>query len=130
MVNFVRINGEKRVIRKFLPGKSSFCVKLSEKNQNVLEICHEKSRFFVKLPEKIEIFRKFDRKNLNLFDPNPQPPRFQTRLTSLPLIITLSFSKIAIKGRKADSSFVILKPIVGYMYIYLLRLNFGIALNP
>ena len=38
---------------------------------------------FVKLPEKSEIFWEFAWKNLNFFDPDPQPPRFQTRLTPL-----------------------------------------------
>src|SRR6218665_1736590 len=31
----------------------------------------------VKLPEKIDILRKFAWKNRNLFDPNPRPPDFQ-----------------------------------------------------
>src|SRR6218665_548719 len=38
---------------------------------------------FFKLPEKIKIFRKFALKNRIFSDPDPQPPRFQTRLTPL-----------------------------------------------
>jgi len=34
------------------------------------------------LPEKIEIFWKFAWKNRILLNPDPRPPRFQTRLTA------------------------------------------------
>jgi len=37
----------------------------------------------VKLPEKVEIFRKFELKNRNFFNPDPRPTIFQTRLTPL-----------------------------------------------
>ena len=33
--------------------------------------------FFVKLPEEIEIFRKFAWKNWKFFDPDPRPPDFK-----------------------------------------------------
>src|SRR6218665_2298758 len=75
--------------------------------------CLKKSKFFVNLPEKIEIFRQFPWRNRNFssiclqkskffsgkieifrkfpwknqifFYPDPRPPRFQTRLTPLQL---------------------------------------------
>jgi len=42
----------------------------------------EKTKFIFKLPEKIEIFRKFVGEN-RFFYPDPRPPRLQTRLTLL-----------------------------------------------
>ena len=42
---------------QYLPGKSKFFLKLP-KNQNLSEICLEKSNFLVKLPEKKSIVRK------------------------------------------------------------------------
>jgi len=45
------------------------------------QFLHGKINVFVKLPEKIEIFRKFALKNRHFF--THDPPRFQTRLTPL-----------------------------------------------
>jgi len=57
------ISPEIAVNRQFLNGKSNFfCVKLS-KNQNFSEICLKNRFFFVKLPEKVEIYGKFAVKN-------------------------------------------------------------------
>ena len=54
------------------------------KNQNFSKICLEKSKFLWNcLKKSILISRKFARKNRNFVDPNPRPPRFQTRLTPL-----------------------------------------------
>ena len=84
------ISPEVAVNEQFLPGKSIF-FKLPEK-----------SKFFENLPGKIEICKKFAWKNRNIFgkiamkkskflgnwpgnfvDPDPRPPRFQTRYTPL-----------------------------------------------
>jgi len=52
----------------------------------------------VKLPEKIEIFRKFAWKNRKIFHPDPRPLRFQTRLT--PLVVEgTSIKYITHEGR-------------------------------
>src|SRR6218665_2838064 len=64
---------------------------LPEKNQNFRKLVCKTRYSFVKLPEKIRIFRKFACRNRNFFDPDPRPPRFQTRLTPL-LLSSLEFS--------------------------------------
>src|SRR6218665_3642061 len=61
----------------------------------------KKSKFFenlpgkievlVKLPEKIEIFRKFAWKDRNLFDPDPRPPKISNQIDATD---KLSFSLI------------------------------------
>src|SRR6218665_190169 len=50
------------------------------KNQFFSEICLEKSKSLVKLPEKIEIFRKFACKNRNCFDPDPRPSQISNQI--------------------------------------------------
>src|SRR6218665_3726718 len=58
------------------------------KNPNFRKFACKTRYSFVKLPEKIEIFRKFACRNGNFLTRIHDPPRFQTRLTSL----LLSFS--------------------------------------
>jgi len=56
-----------------LPEKIEFFQKFAWKNQNSLEICLEKSKFFVKLPEK-KISWKFAWKN-RIFLPGSTIPK-------------------------------------------------------
>jgi len=73
----VAVNGQ------FLPGKLIFLI--AWKSQNFLEICLEKSNFFVKSPEKIELFGEICMKIEFFFNPDPRLPRRQTRL--MPLLV-------------------------------------------
>jgi len=54
--------------------KSKFFSEIARRNQNISEICLKKRNFLVKLPEKIEIFRKFAWKNRIFL---PRPPDFK-----------------------------------------------------
>jgi len=98
---------------------SIFCLenriflKIAWKNWNFLKICLKKLKFLTNLPGKVEIFheiaekikisRKFAWKNLNFVDPDPRPPRFQTRLTPLSVeaVLLLSSSKGFVEDKKA-----------------------------
>src|SRR6218665_4079216 len=86
-----------------LPEKSKCFQNLPEKIESFFKICLEKSKFFenlpgkieicIKLPGIIEISLKFEWKNRNFFDPDPRPPRFQTRLTPLAIIYIIIIYK-------------------------------------
>src|SRR6218665_3046333 len=68
---------------------SNFCLE----NRFFLN-CLKKSKFFENLPEKNRNFSKFAWKNPKIFDPDPRPPRFQTRLTPLALPHSRFFTSI------------------------------------
>src|SRR6218665_2072171 len=68
---------------------SNFCLE----NRFFLN-CLKKSKFFENLPEKNRNFSKFAWKNPKFFDPDPRPPRFQTRLTPLALPHSRFFTSI------------------------------------
>src|SRR6218665_2724707 len=71
------------------------------KNQNSRKFACKTRYSFVKLPEKIEIFRKFACRNRIFFDPDPRPPpRFQTKLT--PLLLSFSCFLCGIIGDHAS----------------------------
>src|SRR6218665_2436827 len=92
-IEIFRIFLENRNFFVKLPKKSKFfqiCleklkifVKVPVKNRNFLEICPEKLIFCLSsCLKKSKFFLNFPRKS-KFFDPDPRPPRFQTRLTPL-----------------------------------------------
>ena len=59
--------------------KFEICLKFPEKSIFFLEICLKNRNFLVKLPEKIEIFRKFACQNRNSF-PGSTTPQISNRI--------------------------------------------------
>jgi len=60
------------------------------KKSKLFQICLENLIYCVKLPEKVEIIRKFVWKN-GIFLPASTTPRFQTRLTPLSPSVSYNF---------------------------------------
>src|SRR6218665_440926 len=97
MANFVWINGHfgvndiKRSFENFCLKTIDIFCQFAWKNRNYSSVCLEKSKFFVNLPGKNQIFpwknRNFSEiclEKSKFFDPYPRTtPRFQTRLTLL-----------------------------------------------
>ena len=58
-------------------------------NRIFFKICLEKLKFFVKLPEKIEISRKFAWKNWNSVDPDPRSTQISNQIDAAVAVYAL-----------------------------------------